>query len=525
VGLALVVVAAVVPGARADTDGGGMPPAPGPVGDETLAETFQDQPTVAAEEADGADGIAPTEGGEGTVAGNLPPGGTDPQDPASLAVAERHPEDRPQGDQPPEVDSSDPLHEAEQLAQRFDAGQGCAAAGGCPERPATPGIPTATGTRGGTGPTGPGGDQPAGRPAQQPPDPHLTPQQQAQMGRRQRQLVRERDARDARRAAALEQAREILEQERQRVQAARAALRAAGEEPDPTVVEQEDQQLDAKRRAWEDERDEAEQRDRALTEEGQRELELEFASLSADNAARDAARADQARARAERGGLTPAEIAARNRAALVRQRVEAAGGQELTPEQLAGELDMTFAEARKALGDVRLRLRVEPVWEREQAAGREPRPAQVLAELNIKSTTNRVKQVSRVLDDLRRERQAGQSPPEENQSRMSMAAGAEAAPATPPTDGNGPDIPGMPPHVTVPLELVAGTVGYPAPTGKDRELVAGMWPTVKGVLVTGTGVSLMALYGYLMSRCGPACYATSGPVVPGFQGVPGHLRG
>jgi hypothetical protein len=67
----------------------------------------------------------------------------------------------------------------------------------------------------------------------------------------------------------------------------------------------------------------------------------------------------------------------------------------------------------------------------------------------------------------------------------------------------------------------------PSGTTPAREVAAGVWPSLMGALMTGGLFGLRALYGYLMLRCGPACYATSGPVVPGLPGagVPGGLQG
>jgi hypothetical protein len=175
-GLALVLVAALVPGAHADDDGdGGMPAAFGSVGDESvqakmvqaqaLADTFQDQPPAAAQDPtagaeDGsADQIAQAADGAGT--GNLPTGGQEPQDPAPREVAEHHQqEEHLPADQQPDVDPGDPRGEAAQLAQRFDANQECGADGGCSDEAR---IPPGAPTRGGTSETGPGGDQPSGR--------------------------------------------------------------------------------------------------------------------------------------------------------------------------------------------------------------------------------------------------------------------------------------------------------------------------------------------------------------------------
>jgi hypothetical protein len=105
VALALIVVAALVPGARADD--GGMPPS-GTFGDETSVET-----SVETMEAEGSAGtleakapaapegaahaagdaripaIALAEGGGGTVAGGAPADGNDPQDPVPPAVADQ----------------------------------------------------------------------------------------------------------------------------------------------------------------------------------------------------------------------------------------------------------------------------------------------------------------------------------------------------------------------------------------------------------------------------------------------------
>src|SRR5262245_2623090 len=151
--LALVLVAALVPGALADTDGGAMPPAPGPGGDDTVgatseaealasADTFEDRTLTAPEDSTGT----ATATSEGTAVVSPTPGSqpepeTSDPDTDGGAVADRAvraPTQPGQEDRGPEEDAADPSDQAAQDRWR-DAGQGCGATGRCPEGPQIPG--------------------------------------------------------------------------------------------------------------------------------------------------------------------------------------------------------------------------------------------------------------------------------------------------------------------------------------------------------------------------------------------------
>jgi hypothetical protein len=223
VGLALVLVAALVPGAAADPDdGGGMPAAAETFGDQAAAETdlqtleakamaeTLEAPTSAAapEGADGnggdgsGDRVALADGGEATGGGGLPAARPQP-DPVPLEVAQQPQEGQPAGVQQPEpeVATDQPLDQAEQdLLARLDAGQECGA-DGCQEGPGLPPIIRGD-THGGTGQPGPGGRPAAGGPTGQPPDqPGLTLERLQQLRREQdsarRQFRAERDQAEA----------------------------------------------------------------------------------------------------------------------------------------------------------------------------------------------------------------------------------------------------------------------------------------------------------------------------------------
>src|SRR4029453_7648431 len=163
-GLALVLVAALMPGAPAEGeggDGGGVPISAETLGDETslqtseadtMAERLEDQtPAAAPKGADGSgDGIVLADGGEATGRGGLPLERPQ-QDSVPPVVAEHRQERQPPGVQQSEVGTDDPLNEAEHLVQRFDAGQGGGAAGAAPgETPtvAPPDHPAAAGHAG-----------------------------------------------------------------------------------------------------------------------------------------------------------------------------------------------------------------------------------------------------------------------------------------------------------------------------------------------------------------------------------------
>src|SRR5262245_14246128 len=109
VGLALILVAAVVPGARADD---GVPPSVEPVGDETLswaleaaawqAQTSQAQPPVARQDITATSSIPqnpPAQNSEITGSSDLTVGDDKPQDPASLILDEHYPEGHQPGEQ------------------------------------------------------------------------------------------------------------------------------------------------------------------------------------------------------------------------------------------------------------------------------------------------------------------------------------------------------------------------------------------------------------------------------------------
>jgi hypothetical protein len=180
-GLALLLVAAMVPGAHADTDdGGGMPISESveveALDAKTSTQMFDAEPPVSPEGTGdrggngSSDTVALAEGGETSGAERSSTGEEEPLHPASLVVAEHHQEDQQPDDQHYSADGGDPLGEAEQLAQQFDASLGCSADGRCPDGPGIPpGAPTLADTRGGTGGTGPGGDQPQDRSAGQSP--------------------------------------------------------------------------------------------------------------------------------------------------------------------------------------------------------------------------------------------------------------------------------------------------------------------------------------------------------------------
>jgi hypothetical protein len=156
-GLALVLVAAVVPGAHAGDDGGGVPISPQSVGnqalddemfDETLAQKFDaETPVVSDGDDDGggdgsSDQVALAPGGEATGSEGSAIGGEDPQ-PSAPSVVEEHPE-------APIVAQAQPDHADEQPAEGKDqAGQdeqrgsgsgGCASS--CSTQPPNPGGPT-----------------------------------------------------------------------------------------------------------------------------------------------------------------------------------------------------------------------------------------------------------------------------------------------------------------------------------------------------------------------------------------------
>jgi hypothetical protein len=170
-GLALVLVAPVVPGARAD-DGqdGGMSASWEPAGAETLeaetleaetvagsleAESFQAQTPVAAEGADGTGGDTSVTGiasaeGEGAGGRNLPAGGKEPpQPPAPAVVAEHQPGDQQPGDQQHAAATGGSGNQGEQAAEPDQAGQdkeggdpAACAHGSCSEEPSDPGGST-----------------------------------------------------------------------------------------------------------------------------------------------------------------------------------------------------------------------------------------------------------------------------------------------------------------------------------------------------------------------------------------------
>jgi len=165
VALTLVLVAALAPGARADTDdGGGMPSSP-----ETLTPTFQAEPAVSPEgTGDGSsDTVVLAEGGQTSGAEHASTGSEELQDPAPLKVTEHHQEGQPPGEEQHAAATDGPLDEAEQLAQRFDTDQACGADGSCQEEPGIPRVPL---IRGETGETGPGEDQPRDRSADRSPE-------------------------------------------------------------------------------------------------------------------------------------------------------------------------------------------------------------------------------------------------------------------------------------------------------------------------------------------------------------------
>jgi len=470
----LVLVAALVPGAHAD-DGGGVPPSAEPLGGEGLdAETFEATTPVSPEGADGTGGEART-GAEGSATG-----GKDPQDPASLTVAEHHQEVQPPGVQQPEVDTGDPLGEAEQLAQRLNASQRCGADSGCSERPRIPGGPIVADLRGGTDETGPGGDQPAGR---QPLDlSRLSPED---------------------RAAYLQEREALQQQAAERLAAGHAAV-------DDRELARIQRELAALDRKW----------------------------------ARQAATAGEAPEAPRR--------TFRDRVALVRQRVAAEGGQALDAGQLARELHMTRRQAEEALDDVRLRGRIEPVYQRDEVdSGRWLLPHQLLAELELPFDQPHLNQVFRVLSELRREGQEGQN-------QMSMEESEVLA--TPPTDASTPQVPGTPGSEALTgkdQQVAAGTGGFevlkdeekvvtdtpgltPPPVNKTnppytatpaQKVSTGRFAAVKTALETRgfVGTTLAAALAALLAfGCKGTCSTSVlRPAMRGFQvtPVPGHLQG
>jgi hypothetical protein len=320
VGLALVLVAALVPGARADDGGdGGLPPAVGSVGDqgvqaealqgEASANTFEDQPAQGTTDPAAnvsADRIVLAESSEATGSGGLPP--ERPQQDPALSTAEQRQEGQPPNIQQSEADTDDPLREAEQLAQRFDTSQECAGDGGCQEEPGIPRVPLLRGdTRGGTGPTDPGGDPPADR---QPPDlSRLTPQDRAAYSQERQQLQQQAAQRLADRHAALD------DRELARIQ----------------------RDLDALDRRW------------------------------ARHAEETAARAELERARAAGEAPLPPWDAFQERLERVEglyESQEKAGGPRLRPREVAEQFDMTVGQATTVLRTLRVRDRIEPHLQR-----------------------------------------------------------------------------------------------------------------------------------------------------------------
>jgi hypothetical protein len=394
VGLALVLVAPLVPGAHADGSGSGTPSALGSDGDdgmaaealqaealqaEALADPSEDQPPAAAQDPTTGDtsaaGIARAADGAGTVTGNLPAGGQEPQDLASLAVAEHRQESQPPADQQPEVDPGDSLHEAEQLVQQLDASQGCAAGGGCSDGPGIPRGPVVAATRGGTGSTPPGGGRPPGR---QPPDlSRLSPEDRA-----------------------------AWQQERQALLQQAAERRAARHD----AVER-----------------------------------RELANLLRDLDAVDMKWARRAPGEAPRPSPTQGF---RDRVERVRAYLEAeeAGSTELPdPELVAQRLDMSPGEARTALEHLRTRALVVAAGAearlRARAGAGELMTQAVLAvtrelvgELNVTSNEG-WQRIRSVLHELYREGRQGQS-------QMRMEQGTEVL-ATPPTDRGTPQLPAL----------------------------------------------------------------------------------
>jgi hypothetical protein len=162
VGLTLILVATVVPGARADTDdGGGMPSSWEPVGDEALnaqtfeaealAKSFEDQTPVTLE-GDGdarTDTVESLQDSQVTGSGDLPTGGEEQprQSPPPLVVAERRLSGQPPSGQQREADTGDPLDQAGQEAQ-LDTSRGCGADRGCPQGPNIPEGLTVAAVRG-----------------------------------------------------------------------------------------------------------------------------------------------------------------------------------------------------------------------------------------------------------------------------------------------------------------------------------------------------------------------------------------
>jgi hypothetical protein len=169
VGLPLVLVAALVPGARADTDGDGdgLPSASGPAGDgglaaqtspaEALADTFEDQPPAALEDTSGPGGdvgpgrVALAEGGEDTGRGGLPTGREHPRHLAT-PVGEAHPEAPAAAQARPERTDEQPTAGEDRAGQDGQrGGPGGCASDRCSTAPPDAGDHTVAAVGGGAG--------------------------------------------------------------------------------------------------------------------------------------------------------------------------------------------------------------------------------------------------------------------------------------------------------------------------------------------------------------------------------------
>jgi hypothetical protein len=188
-----VLVAALVPGALADTDdGGAMPPAPGPVGDDTavatseaeaLADTIEGRTPAASDDTTGTGG----DGNDGTVAVTSTPGSkleVEVGDPVATgdAVADTgvRASVQPGQDRGPDEEPGDPSDQAVEYQQR-DASQGCGAAGRCPAGPEVAGDLAGAAAGAATG-----------RPPSQPSDlSHLSPEARARVLEQERQRERQ----------------------------------------------------------------------------------------------------------------------------------------------------------------------------------------------------------------------------------------------------------------------------------------------------------------------------------------------
>jgi len=552
--MALVLVAALGPHALAD-DPGGLDPLSS---FETPTDPSAEQPATAAPSGDG-DG--------GTVVASTPEpawtlwlervsvpdadGDTAARPDAQVRAPNGHGEDggaerdvadpRGRAAQDPPAGGVEDAPTGAQVAevQQPDGGPGCGT--GCSNVPEDhgddrggPGAAAATAAAGGGGPPS---DRPPGWPTLQPSDPRLPPSERERWELRRRNLEdrwRNRDAADAAKLVH-EHGRTAREQsDHNRVWAKRT--------PDPARMAEQQQKIDqalANRLAR---HADAVEKHRQLMEDEARQFNEQLAKAVE---ARATAAARPAASRRTRPQTTPFDTLIQR----AERRWRESGG-TLDVDQVAEEIRTTRQEAVPVRNWLLLRDRVRPYFEQE-VKGQVPewharRLAQVLANDNPWISQRHVADVDRVLTWLRRHRGENQNPMSMVDQTASLAApptvASDPLPALPPTVGDEPDIPGMPPLVEAGPDAVTRTPGYGGrtpdtavppslPTSPQELRPAETPPRMEALMATGRAItrfgvpltfaafSLYLLWSGMQSVLCPLCGSLL--VVPGGLPQPG----